>query len=493
MVVWARFWNVTQAACKGMWLGVVWAVMAGSGWAATETKSLQPWDGTEASINVLSAGEYVISATEDQEYVLTSKGNEVEASLAVQVAEGKTATLRLRNVCLKANKAVIELSGKGALRIVLEKGVSTLRRFGNLNGSGIVVNKDASAELIFSGSAQLWVFAQGSSTVATPALTSPGTIRIEGGELHLSAVGACNFDGLGKAYAPPVIDAKRVVFTGGKTLGGFFVTATGFVGGNVKEWPSIVFGEVVFNGGTLVTTGETVLVSTKLNSVKYPSSPITSQSILSTMGASIYRYPEASFAAVQAVAMGGQVGEKAFLRAQTEGAVSAEALAKHIVSGTTGASPAAEAVSVDTARGVLAVDVTECPEPKFVFADEKMASAVELFGCIPTVTEGGVRVDYDFGIFGIAPVRVEGEPVFRVAVRAAVRLPQETAQSKTFKLVVTRTLDDSEKEVIFEGSAPFVRRSNADTLYETAPLLTSDTFSGACGTYRYRVTASKAE
>lgn len=488
MAIISVFGKLAHAAHRGVWLGVVWALMAGSGLAAT---ALLPWDGTEASINVLAAGEYSISAATDQVYVLTSKGSPVRASIDISVWQPAVATFRLRQLDLAPQGVVLKISGTGTVRIVSEVGISKLRNMLSSGGNAIVMSSAGS--LVFSGheAAPLWIFAQGSKSTVGRAIVAPeGCVSVERGKLRLLGAGAAEGGTNKTAWVAPVIEAKQVAFAGGETSVGFFVTTSKFDVGNVKDgWPLVVKAEKVsFEKGVLRSdaSGGKIPPSGNLTS------PTNSTYINETVS-SIYRYPEASFGAVQAVAMGGQVGEKAFLRVQTEGTVSAEALAKHIVSGTTGASSAAEAVSVDTERGVVAVDVTACPAPKWGFADESMAGAVELFGCIPTVTEEGARVDYDFGIYWIAPVRVEGEPVFRVAVRAAVRLPQETAQSKTFKLVVTRTLDDSEKEVIFEGAASFARCSKADTLYETAPLLTSDTFSGACGIYRYRVTASKAE
>lgn len=502
MAIISVFGKLAHAAHRGVWWGVVWALMAGSGLAAT---ALQPWDGTDASVNLLEAGEYSISSTEDQEYVLTTNGNEVAASVVVTITNATTTvTLRLKKVCLKKNDVALLLKGAGTLRVLAEEGASVLRRYQNNGGTVYIAN---AGTIVFDGTegASLWVFTHGDGSRANSAISTNiganfayGTIRVEGGELHVVAAGAKGGDP--GTRIPPIIEARQIDIVGGRLFAGvYFSSKSEFVASDLEgEWPSVLkaIEKLSFSGGILRPEQKAkALPSQDENFAKgeLPSQPITADKVVTALGGSSYRYPEASFGAVQAVAMGGQVGGKAFLRVQTEGTVSAEALAKHIVSGTTGASPAAEAVSVDTERGVVAVDVTACPEPKFVFAEEKMAGAVELFGCIPTVTEGGVRVDYDFGIFGIAPVRVEGEPVFRVAVRAAVRLPQETAQSKTFKLVVTRTLDDSEKEVIFEGAASFARCSKADTLYETAPLLTSDTFSGACGIYRYRVTASKAE
>lgn len=495
MAVVAMLWKIMRAAHKGVWPVLVWALTMGSGVAAT---ALRPWDGAEASVNVLSDGEYAISAAADQECVLTTNGSEVAASVAVTIPDvSTTVTLRLREVCLKKDGVVLRLEGGGTLRVVAERGTSVLRRVGTGAGEAVKVQNDGT--LAFSGEegAPLWVFAQSGASASRAISTNIGsafafgTVLLEGGELHVVAGGGK----VATEAIPPAIEAKRIGISGGTLSVGFsFSVASAFsVSDLAGMWPSALSAAkgVTVTGGALIAEPKAKpLPSATFGKVTLPSSPVTADKVVAAMGGSSYRYPEEAFGEVQAVAQGGQVGGKAFLRFQAQGDVSAETLAAHIVSGKTGANPSAGAVEVDTERGVVEVDVATCPEPGFAFADEGMAGATELFGCIPDVSEKGVRVDYAFGLSWLGPVRVEGEEALRVAVRVAVRLPRETAQSRTFKLLVSRTLDNGEKVRVFEGAVPFVRRSGTDTLYETAPFPTSDSFSGAFGTYRYRVTAA---
>ncbi len=473
------------------------ALGAGYGMAVSAPAALVPWDGTEASVNAFAKGTeatQTLSVAKDTTYVLTSGGENVRVAIEVtNLAAGATLTLRLRKCRLTPQGVPLTVKGgAGTVRIVSEEGTSCLWNMRSGGGDGISVA--SGAMVVFEGdeAAPLWVFAQGAASTPGRAVAAPqGTVRVERGVLRLLAAGASAGSATKTASLPAAIEAKNAVFVGGSTTVGFFVTNAQFDVGTLKEWPGVVAADAVtFSGGSLVSERNgTVAPSSGKLSADSNSAYLTSTDIRTR-----YVYPAESFGILQKVATGGQVGTEAYLRFRMQegiGLTEAEAMLRGQIVSDSGVACPEGALTVDAGRGVAVVDATKCPEPMFAFGEgnESGTGAVALFGAVPTVTAEGVRVEYAFGISWIG-MASDGQSV---AVRAAVRLPEESASERVFFLTVTRELGD-ERKTVFEGLVPFFRKVAGDTLYETGPIPTVDVLlGGALGTFRYRVTASEAK
>ncbi len=463
--------------CRGGFFATLLLMGLCAGTVRGETIKLTPYDGTEATVHELCAGNaYTITVTsENKAFAITTNGEAVNATVLVQFAEKQEATLVLRNVHLASGGVPLTVKREGMLRIVSEVGASTVEN--TREGPALTITPKADTHVLtvaFSGKthAPLTLIGKGGTNASGPTILSApeikggrSVVRVEHGTLGLFA-GSKQSEG---KTLPPIIDAEEAAFLGGTTTVGFSLKDSGISASRVS--------------GSLIETSDALTFSGGILKSDPSATPFPASGTLSSGVNTRYAYPTSAFSALHDLATGGQVDTTAYLRYQAEGLQPTPA---HIVSGATDTHPKAMAIHSD--RNVVAVDTETCPDPHFAFPTPSVAGAVELFGVTPEITEDGITATYAFGPIWIGAIATENG--MKTALRIAVDLPQETATTRSFWLTIARTTDDA-SVTVYDGEALFTRLATDSIRYETSALLTADTITTLpIGSHAYRVTAS---
>ncbi len=482
---------------------LVWLAFLCAGVVGAAVK-LTAWTEAEKEINVLEAGTAYTatsaSSSEDKVFIITSNGEKLSGTTTIDVStypNCKT-TLRLRNVRLSSEAYyAIKATKGGTLIIEVEEGENLLAVTSSSKTEawhGAVIVGDSAASIILRGAegASLELVPCGTAAKAASAIYSPDVpVQVESGAFTLYGTVSTSGGTDGGYSVAPVINTKAFTMSGGRLTAGLIAMVSSTSAAETEAAAtSVVTAETIDYQGGVVRSASKSLPSGNLTTFSYTSS-----------NPAVYAYPEAAFTALRARATGGQIGQMAYfhfpqLEEPAEGEEAPDLTACFESSTASDEAteapvkPTVEAVTIDYENKVVSVDTTVCAEPKVRYASANDEAAVALFDAVQVPTAAGVKADYAFGITWIAPVEVDS--VRKIALKVAVDLPNESADARTFKIVISRG-EGAAATPVYTGNVQLTRAETGSSRFVSGELITSDGLEAlSSGTRCYRVQADLA-
>lgn len=431
---------------------------------------------------VKAGNTYKLTATSEEtptEFTLTSNNKQVAANLVINAPSGKEVIVKLKGFQILHSKPVV-VNHSGTVTFIVES-TSRIDRDASTKTDGIagiaIDAQFAHVNFQIKPGATLYV------TLDTPGTSSRQNINV----LPIYAKNV-SIEGKMRCYAlakgdkhygddypltPCIVAKETLTITGENTdiLFSFYAGAPIKVATVANQLAPVKYTTLNCTGGAIKEDGTT-----------FPSS---GELVTTTR----YNYPTLSYDKLINEAMGGTI-----IGTVIEPKPATFTFPKWVISGsaadylacfksaTTGANPTADAISIDAEKKTVYIDTTKCPDPELVYAKDGTAGAIDLFGATARPTADGIAVTYAFGIERIEVV--EGE----IQLRAAVDLPTESADTKTFRISVT--IEGNAE--IFDADLQFTRIKG--TTRFLSDLIRTGHLPGTPGStsHEYRVSASEA-